>query len=84
MSNQEKRQQSVRGVTGTSRTYEGDWMALFDAHAVATGCFNDRLRAWINAKLVSNYATLPDAMQAYAEYKSATSWSELGTFNPAI
>lgn len=84
MSNQQKRQQSVRGVTGTAYTYEEDWHALFDAHLIADGTFNDRMRAWINAKLASNYATLPDAMQAYAEYKSATSWSELGTFNPAV
>jgi hypothetical protein len=82
MSNQEKRQQSVRGVTGTTGTYEEDWNALFDADLIAAGAFNDRLRAWINAKLSSNYATLPDAMQAYAEAKSAASWSELGTFDP--
>lgn len=84
MSNQQKRQESVRSVTGTFGTYQGDWIALFDASAIAAGAFDDRFRAWINAKLASNYATLPDAMQAYAEYKSATSWSELGTFNPAV
>ena len=81
MSNQQKRQQSVRAVTGTAYTYEGDWLALFDADLIAAGTFNDRLRAWINAKLSANYATLPDAMQAYAESKSAASWSELGTFD---
>jgi hypothetical protein len=82
MSNQQKRQQSVRAVTGTAYTYADDWHALFDADLIAEGHYNDRLRAWINVKLSSNYSNVNDAMRAYAVSKSVTRWGELGTFTP--
>jgi len=82
MSNQQKRQQSVRAVTGTAYNYADDWHALFDADLIAEGHFNDRLRAWINGKLSANYANVNDAMRAYAIAKGVTRWGELGTFDP--
>lgn len=80
MSNQGLRQASVRAATGTALTYEGDWHALFDAATIPAGDFNGRLLAWINAQLVASHTELNGAMQAYAAFKSAPSWSELGTF----
>lgn len=81
MSNQGKKQASIRAVTGTSLTYEGDWHALFDLHSIATGTFNERLLAWINAKLASSYNNLPSAQQALAAANSAYNWDSLGTFD---
>ena len=84
MSNQEKRQQSVRAVTGTTYAYNDDWMALFTAAGITTGTYNERLKAWINAQLSTAYTTIPDAMRAYAINQSVTSWGELGTFTPGV
>jgi hypothetical protein len=82
MSNQEKRQQSVRGVTGTAYTYNEDWLALFAADGITSGTFDDRMLAWCNFKLSSAYTNTNDAMKAYAASKSAASWDHLGTFTP--
>lgn len=82
MSNQEKRQQSVRAVTGTSYFYEDDWHALFDSAGVADGFFNERMKAWINTSLGTSYQFLGDAQKAYAVSQGFTSWAEMGTFTP--
>lgn len=81
MSNQSLRQASVRASTGTAYHYEGDWIALFDAAGIASGFFNERMLAWINAQLSTAYTNVNDAMQAFAEDQGATSWNELGVFN---
>jgi hypothetical protein len=81
MSNQEKRQQSVRAVTGTAYAYNDDWMALFTAAGITSGTYNERLRAWINAQLSTAYTTLPDALRAYAVSQGFTAWNEMGTFS---
>lgn len=75
-------QQVVRGSTGTTGTYEGDWIALFDAGLIAAGTFNERLLAYINGKLLSNYTNLPDAMRAFAVANGATTWGEISSFTP--
>ena len=82
MSNQEKRQQSVRGVTGTAYAYNDDWMALFAVDGITSGTFDDRMLAWCNSKLGASYTNTNDAMKAYAVSKSAASWDHLGTFTP--
>lgn len=79
-STQSARQASVRAVTGTALTYEGDWHALFDANLIAAGPFDQRLLAYLNAKLVASYTNLPQAQQAFAVANSATNWASLGTF----
>lgn len=81
MTQQGDRQASVRAVSGTALTYEGDWHALFTAAAIATGTFDERLLAWINVKLSASYRGLPAAMQALATFGSAANFSSLGTFD---
>ncbi len=83
MTQQSDRQASVRAVTGTALTYEGDWEALFDAAGIPAGPFNGRLLAWINLKLSLTYTELNGAMQALAEASAAFNFSSLGTFNAA-
>jgi hypothetical protein len=52
------RQQTVRASTGTTLSYEGDWLTLFNAPAsIANGGFNGRLLAWINAQLSTSHTT---------------------------
>lgn len=80
MSQQGYRQASVRAVTGTANTYEGDWHALFDANSLPAGTFNERLLRYINLKLTATYANLEEAMQAFATAKGAANFSSLGTF----
>lgn len=77
--NQSDRQASVRAVTGTAWTYEGDWSALFDSASIPAGSFNGRLLAWINSTMSASYTELNGAMQAYAVSQGAASWNELGT-----
>lgn len=81
MSNQGLRQASVRAVTGTSYSYEGDFHALFDLAGIGPGDFNGRFLAWINNNLGSSYNNLPSAMQALAAANGAYNFDSLGTFN---
>lgn len=80
MSQQSLRQASIRAVTGTALTYEGDWHALFDLAAIAAGPFNQRLLAWINYHLTASYTELNGAMAALAAANSASPFQGLGTF----
>ena len=80
MSKQQERQNAVRIATGTAYTYNDDWMALFTADGITSGMFTERMLAWINARLGSSYATLPDAQRAFAELQGVPSWNEMGDF----
>lgn len=80
MSNQGKRQESVRAVTGTAYSYEGDWHALFSAAGIPNGTFNERLLPWINAQLSTSYVEINGAMNAFALSNGVASWNELGLF----
>lgn len=47
--NQEGVHAAVRAVTGTSRSYNEDWHALFNDEGIAAGSFNARMLAMIEA-----------------------------------
>lgn len=84
-SNQGLRQQTVEASTSTAYSYEGDWHALFDAAGIsASGGFNGRLLAWINAQLSTNYPDINGAMYAFAQAKGTPvtpdSWGGMGQF----
>ncbi len=92
MSQQGLRQASVRAVTGSAESYEGDWHRLFTLAGIAAGVtdaggvyrplsFNERLLLWINLKLTVAYTEINGAMQALAEYGGAFNFSSLGTFD---
>jgi hypothetical protein len=66
MSNQSRRQQSVRDITGTALDHNGDWHALFDSESLAAGPFNGRMLAWLNSRLSSSQTGLAGAQAAYA------------------
>lgn len=83
MSQQGLRQASVRAVTGTALTYEGDWHALFDKAGIAAGDFDGRLLRWINGRLSASHTELNGAMQAFAASQGAPGWSAMGTFSAA-
>jgi hypothetical protein len=78
--NQESKHTSVRAVTGTTWTYNGDWHALFDSASIASGTFNERMIAWINGRLSSSYTNINDAMQAFAVNQGFNDWDSMGTF----
>jgi hypothetical protein len=84
MSNQGLRQASIRAVTGTSGSYEGDWHALFTASGIPVGDFNGRMIAYVNAKLGTTHSTFNGALAALAVASSAGDISGLGTFSPAV
>lgn len=76
------RQASVRAVTGSAESYEGDWHRLFDLAGIAANDgFNGRLLRWINLKLSASYTNLPEAQQALATATGAYNFSSLGTFD---
>lgn len=58
--------------------YNGVWHLYWDEQSVASGNFNERMLAWLNARLSASYTNLPQAQQAYAESKSANNWDSLG------
>lgn len=82
MSQQGLRQASVRAVTGTELSYEGDWHALFDLMEVPEGDFNGRLLAYINAQMEETFPEVNGAMAAFAVDQGALTWSQMGTFDP--
>jgi len=84
MSQQSLRQASVRTVTSTTLTYEGDWHALFDAAGIAAGDFNGRMVQYINLKLTTAYTEINGAMAALAAANSASNFQAMGTFDAAL
>jgi hypothetical protein len=74
------RQATVRASTGAALSYDGDWHALFDQAGIATGPFNGRMLAWVNAQLSASYADLTSALDAFAVSQGAPNWSSLGSF----
>jgi len=81
LTNQSDRQASVRAITGTELTYEGDWHSLFDSIGLDGGTFNGRLLEYLNKKLGVTYTNLPSAMAAFAIDQGVSCWDELGTFD---
>lgn len=78
------RQQTVETSTGTALSYEGDWLALFNAASINTnGGFNGRMLAWINAQLGTSYDNINNAMYAFSRSKGSpvpTDWNGMGVF----
>lgn len=81
MSNQSKRQESVRAVAGTTSSYEGDWHALFDLAGIDAGSFNGRMLAWINDYMGESFTELNGAMAAFAQDQGYSDWNSMGTFD---
>lgn len=84
MSQQGLQQASIRLVTGSAETYEGDWHRLFDLFSIPTGDFDGRQLRWINAFLSTSYTNLPEARQKFAEANGAYNWNSMGTFTAAV
>lgn len=82
MTQQGDRQASVRAVTGTSSTYEGDWEALFDQVGIPAGDFNGRMLTWVNLKLSAAFSEINSALQALATANGAYNFSSMGSFDP--
>jgi hypothetical protein len=82
MSNQSRRQQSVRDITGTALDHNGDWHALFDSESIAAGPFNGRMLAWLNTQIDTPQSGLPAAMAAYAASQGRGSWNAVTELTP--
>ena len=78
MSNQSERQASIRAVTGTTGTYNEDWLALFDLDGIPAGTFNERLYMWLEIETGLSGLTLNELMVAYAVLQGVETWNELG------
>lgn len=78
--NQEGRVIALRTATSaTTGTHEQNWFEVMAADAVTTGTYNERLLAWINAKLSASHASLPAAQAAYAAQYGYTRWTDQNT-----
>lgn len=82
MSNQGLRQASAQSISAFvgATTYEEAFMRLFDAETIPAGPFNERMLRWINARLASDYTSLPSAQAAFAQSLGLTKWDDVGTF----
>lgn len=81
--NTEELQTALRARTSTTGTLNEDWHALFDLDSIAAGTFNERLLAWLEAKLGTTYDNLPRAKQAYADNQSFYNWDSIDTWDVA-
>jgi hypothetical protein len=87
MSNQSRRQQAVRDITGTTLDYNSDFLALFALSGFTTGTFNERFLLWLNSQMGTDYGDpnatskggLPGAMHAYAVSLGYNDWNSLDT-----
>ena len=79
--NQELRQESVRLVTGTTGTYNEDFLELFALSGFTTGTFNERFYLWLEDRLgLSNSGkTLNELMVDFAIDQGVADWNSLGT-----
>lgn len=77
--NQEGQHAAIRASTGTSRSYNEDWHAVFDGDGVAAGNFDSRMLAWINLNLGTSYTNVNAARAAYAISQGFVSWSSMST-----
>ena len=84
MSQQGLRQASIRAVTSTTLTHNGEWLALFDALEIPAGTFNERLLSYVNTKLGTSYDNVNGAMAALAADQSANEFQGMGTFDPTV
>lgn len=84
MTAQGDRQASVRAVSGSTSTYEGDWLALFDGAGIAAGDFNGRFLSWINLKLSASFTEINGAMAALAAFFGIADFGSLGTFDASL
>lgn len=78
MTNQSDRQASIRAVTGTAYSYEGDWHALWDSLGIPQIDFNERMLLWINMVLSTSYTEVNGAMAALAQAAGVANWDSLG------
>lgn len=76
------RQGIARTATGTTLSYNGDFLALFtQAGITLEGGFNGRLLRYINLKLSTSFTNLPQAMAAMAVANPpATNFSSMINF----
>jgi hypothetical protein len=70
-------QEVIRGITGTTLDYNGDWSALFDSAGIDAGPWNCRMLAWINATLGTSYVEINGAKYAYAVSQGADDWENM-------
>lgn len=77
--NQEGVHAAIRASTGTARSYNEDWHAIFNAAGIATGNFDSRMLAWVNARLSTSYTNVNTAMNAFAISQGFTNWSAMNT-----
>lgn len=77
--NQESLHDALRTRSGSVKnlTFNGDWVAVFDADGISAGTFNERLLKWINFRLSASHANLAGAQAAFAASKSVTRWTDI-------
>ena len=78
-------QQSIRALTGTAGTVEGDFYALFDQESVPAGTFNERLKAWADQRLAlgTPYPDIMGSLNAYAVVLGFDAWNNVNNIPAA-
>jgi len=80
--NQEARHQSIQAITGTSGSYNEDWVALFDLLGIASGDFNGRFIAWLQLATGSSKTNINDLTNEYATQLGFDNWSTVTYIAP--
>jgi hypothetical protein len=75
--NQGLLQQSIRDITGTQKTYNEDWIALFDFYEIAQGTFNERLILFLQDCLDTSESNLVNLQNSYALEVGVYNWNSL-------
>lgn len=81
MTNQESKQSAIRGITGTTLDYNGDWMALFTYESIGAGEFNGRFIAWLQTATSSASTDINDLKQLYASQNGFNNWEAVNTIS---
>lgn len=76
--NQSDRQAAFRAVSGTTGTYNEDFMA-YAATLGHTGSFNELMIQFIQGKLTSTNPNMPGLQAAAAANRDKALWTDLGS-----
>lgn len=78
MTNQEQLHAWLRGVTGTSGSFNDDMLAFLDGAGYTTGDYNGRLYAYLYAQTsATGSPAMNDLMQQFAVNNGFQSWNSV-------
>jgi len=75
--NQEGKHASFRSISGTSGSYNSDWLAAAITLGVTSTNFNEAIIEWLQIRIPSTNTNINELLQEYAEALGFNSWDDV-------